>query len=118
MFDLPTTLSKFLNLGLSLPQVIERATSRPAAAMRRLDLGTLKPGSAADVAIFRLEGGDYVFRDVHMSPRRGTHRLINELTMIDGEVLPRVEERPLHHWAGIPEWQRGVRSPELERIEE
>ena len=70
--------------------MIERATSRPAAAMRRPDLGTLKPGSAADVAIFRLEEGDYVFRDVHMSPRRGDKRLINTLTMIDGEVLPRL----------------------------
>lgn len=118
MFDLPTTLSKFLNLGLSLPQVIERATSRPAAAMRRPDLGTLKPGSAADIAIFRIEEGDYVFRDVHMNARRGSKRLINELTMIDGEVLPRTEERPLHHWAGIPEHQRGVLPPERDRFED
>ena len=101
MFDLPTTLSKFLNLGLSLPDVIERATSRPAAAMRRPDLGTLKPGSAADVAIFRLEEGDYVFRDVHMSPRRGDKRLINTLTMIDGEVLPQsAGDARLQPWAG------------------
>ena len=57
MFDMPTTLSKFLNLGMSLPDVIERATSRPAAAMRRPDLGTLKVGSAADIALFRLEEG-------------------------------------------------------------
>jgi dihydroorotase len=117
MFDLPTTLSKFLNIGLSLPQVIERATSRPAAAMRRPDLGTLKPGSAADIAIFRLEEGDYVFRDVHMSPRRGSKRLINVLTMIDGEVLPRMEERALHQWAAIPEHQRGVRPPHEDRID-
>ena len=44
MFDLPTTLSKFLNLGMSLSQVIERATSRPAAAMRRPDLGYAQAG--------------------------------------------------------------------------
>jgi dihydroorotase len=118
MFDLPTTLSKFLNLGLSLPEVIERATSRPAAAMRRPDLGTLKPGSAADIAIFRVEEGDYVFRDVRMDPRPGTQRLINMLTMVDGEILPRVEERPLHHWSAIPEWQRGVRPPDEDRIED
>jgi dihydroorotase len=116
MFDLPTTLSKFLNLGLSLPQVIERATSRPAAAMRRPDLGSLKPGGVADVAIFRIEEGDYVFRDVQMNPRRGSKRLINTLTMVGGEVLPRVDERPLHPWAGIPEWQRGVKPPDQERM--
>ena len=116
MFDLPTTLSKFLNLGLSLPDVIERATSRPALAMRRPDHGTLKPGSAADVALFRMEEGEYVFRDVQMRPRRGTKRLISTLTMIDGAVLPRVPERPLHPWSGIPEWQRGVRPPEEDRM--
>jgi dihydroorotase len=117
MFDLPTTLSKFLNLGLSLPDVIERATSRPAAAMRRPDLGTLKPGSVADVAIFRLEEGDYVFRDVHMSPRQGDKRLINTLTMIDGEVLPQLPESPLQPWSAIPEWQRGVMPPERDRMD-
>ena len=112
MFDLPTTLSKFLNLGMSLPDVIERATSRPAAAMRRPDLGTLKPGSVADVALFRLEEGDYTFHDVHMSPRRGDKRLVNTLTMIDGEVLPQLPELPLQPWSGIPEWQQGVMPPE------
>ena len=45
MFDLPTTLSKFLNLGMSLSDVVERATARPAAAIRRPDLGS--PGAAS-----------------------------------------------------------------------
>jgi dihydroorotase len=118
MFDLPTTLSKFLNLGLTLPEVIERATSRPAAAMRRPDLGTLKPGSVADVAIFTLEEGEYVFRDVRMNPRRGSVRLINTLTMIDGEVLERTPELPLQPWSGIPEWQRGVVDPAEDRMDD
>jgi dihydroorotase len=117
MFDLPTTLSKFLSLGLSLPEVIERATSRPAAAMRCAELGSLKPGSPADVALFRLEEGDYVFRDVHMNPRRGSKRLINTLTLIDGEILPRTLASPLHPWAATPEHQRGVRPPDQERMD-
>jgi dihydroorotase len=117
MFDLPTTLSKFLNLGLTLPEVIERATSRPAAAMRRPDLGTLQPGSVADVAIFSLEEGDYVFRDVRMQPRRGSKRLINTLTMIDGEVLERAPELPLQPWSAIPEWQREVVDPGVDRMD-
>jgi dihydroorotase len=117
MFDLPTTLSKFLNLGLSLPDVIERATSRPAAAMRRPDLGTLKPGSAADVALFRLEEGEYVFRDVFMIPRRGNKRLINTLTVIDGKVLSHTPESPLHPWAGVPEWQEGALPPDRDQFD-
>lgn len=106
MFDMPWTLSKFLTLGLSLAEVIERATCRPALAMRRPDLGSLRPGSAADVAIFALEEGDYVFQDIHMNERAGTTRLVNTLTMIDGEILPRAPERELQPWAVLPERQR------------
>ena len=109
------TAEAMLEAGV-MPDVIERATSRPAAAMRRPDLGTLKPGSVADVAIFRLEEGEYVFRDVHMNPRRGNTRLINTLTMIEGEVLPQLPESPLQPWSGIPEWQRGVLPPDRDRI--
>lgn len=113
MFDLPTTLSKFLNLGLSLPQVIERATTRPAAAMRRPELGALKPGSPADLALFRLQEGEYTFYDAQMGRRAGTQRLINTLTLVEGQVLERLPERPLHSWARLPEHQQGVQAPDV-----
>src|SRR5690606_4203013 len=99
MYDLPTTLSKFLALGMSLPEVIERATARPAAAIRRPDLGTLRVGSVADIALWRLEEGDFVFHDVGMDERRGTQRLVNTLTLVDGQVLPRLPDRPPPAWA-------------------
>ncbi|HEX5503323.1 MAG TPA: amidohydrolase/deacetylase family metallohydrolase [Thermomicrobiales bacterium] len=107
MFDLPTTLSKFLNLGLSLPDVIERATSRPAAAMRRPDLGTLRPGSPADVALFRVEEGEYTFRDAQMVARQGTRRLVATRTLVGGAELPRLPERPRAVWATLPPHQEG-----------
>jgi dihydroorotase len=106
MFDMPTTLSKFLNLGMSLPDVIERATSRPAVAMRRPNLGTLAPGSAADIALFRLTEGEFTFHDVHMSPRSGSVRLESTQTLVDGVPLPRLPERELHVWSDRPEHQR------------
>ncbi len=113
MFDLPTTLSKFINLGMSLPDVIERATSRPALAMRRPDLGSLKPGSLADVALFRIDEGDYTFYDVAMEARKGTKLLVNTLTMIGGEVLPRLPEKERMFWATLPPVQEGKqRRPE------
>jgi dihydroorotase len=92
---------------MSLPDVIERATTRPAAAMRRPDLGTLRPGSAADVALFRIEAGDFAFQDIFMNVRKGNQLLVNTVTMIDGEALPRVETDPLQPWAELPEWQSG-----------
>jgi dihydroorotase len=108
MFDLPTTLSKFLNLGMSLDDVIERATARPAAAVRRPDLGTLRPGSLADIALFRIEEGEYAFYDVEMRRRPGTRRIVNTLTLQRGEPLPRTAERPPQVWAELPEHQRPI----------
>jgi dihydroorotase len=114
MFDMPTTLSKFLHLGMSLPDVIERATSRPAAAMRRPDLGTIAPGSAADIALFRLEEGEYTFYDTQMAARQGTRRLINTLTMVDGVPLPRIPERKRMVWANLPAHQQPITASRME----
>ncbi len=110
MFDLPTTLSKFLNLGMTLPEVIERATVRPARAMRRPDLATLRPGAPADVAIFALEEGDYTFHDVFMSPRSAKQRLVNRVTLRAGKPMTPQTARPLAPWAVLPDAQRAQQS--------
>lgn len=107
MYDMPTTLSKFLNIGMTLEQVIERATVNPAKAMRKPELGSLKPGSSADVALFRIDEGDFTFQDIFMNERKGTQLLVNTATLVDGEVLPRTPERPLHFFAKLPPHQQG-----------
>ncbi|MGI8475233.1 MAG: amidohydrolase/deacetylase family metallohydrolase [Thermomicrobiales bacterium] len=107
MFDMPTTLSKFLLLGMSFADVIACATSKPAKAMGRPGLGSLAPGSAADIALFTIETGDYTFQDIFMNVRKGGQLIVNKLTMIDGEPLPHAPELPLQPWATLPEWQRG-----------
>lgn len=108
MFDMPTTLSKFLNLGLSLSDVIDRATARPAAAMRRPELGSLAAGSLADVAIWRLEEGDFTYYDVHLNARTGPFRLVNTLTMVEGKALAQQPERPMLPWTKLPEHQQPI----------
>lgn len=108
MFDLPTTLSKFLNLGMALPDVIDRATRRPALAIGKPELGTLHPGSPGDVAIFRIEEGDCTFFDVEMNARRGNRRLTCTTTIVGGMALPRMPERPPAIWAILPEHQRQI----------
>jgi dihydroorotase len=107
MFDMPTTLSKFLNLGMRLPDVIERATARPARAVRRPDLATLKPGAPADVAVFALEEGAYTFHDVFMAARPGRVRLVNRATIRAGKQMAHRPQPPLAPWAELPEHQRG-----------
>ena len=108
MYDLPTTLSKFLTLGLSLDEVFERATVRPARAMGRPDLGTLSVGAPADLALFRLEEGAHTFYDVSMQARQGSLRLVNTATYVGGALIPRRQELPPAPWVArdLPEAQR------------
>ncbi|MGD9712195.1 MAG: amidohydrolase/deacetylase family metallohydrolase [Thermomicrobiales bacterium] len=110
-FDMPTTMSKFLALGMSLEEVIERSTAKPAAAMRRTDCGSLAVGQAADIAVFRIEEGDFTFQDVRMNERKGSQLLRNTATFIDGELLERVPLPKLQPWAVLPQHQRGRVNP-------
>jgi dihydroorotase len=70
---LPWVLSKFLNLGLSLDDVIAKATIEPAKIIGRVPgLGTLAIGAPADVAVFRLVEGPVMFVDTNKHERTGT----------------------------------------------
>lgn len=106
-FDMPITLSKFLNLGMTIEQVVACATVNAAKAIRRNDLGTLAIGSVADVATFRIDEGNFTFQDIHLNERKGDRLLVNTMTMIDGDVLPIVEDPPLQPWTKLPAHQAG-----------
>jgi dihydroorotase len=111
MFDMPTTLSKFLNLGMSIEDVIACATVNAARAVRLEGVGTLAVGSAADIALFTLDQGDFWFYDIGMQERCGDRMLVNTLTMVGGQELERTPEREPHFWATIPEKQQLVHIP-------
>lgn len=74
-FDLLTTMSKFLSLGMPLDAVIGAATKAPAAALLRPEIGSLKPGSAGDASILRHESGAFDFVDSTGERIVGTQRL-------------------------------------------
>lgn len=94
VFDLPTTMSKFLNLGVSLDEVIRRVTTNPARALGEADrLGTLKPGAIADVAVLSLEHGQFDFIDTDQNHMTGTQKLVTQLTLKDGRIWYRLPER-------------------------
>ncbi|TAK24076.1 MAG: amidohydrolase/deacetylase family metallohydrolase [Chloroflexota bacterium] len=108
MFDMPTTMSKFLALGMSLVDVVERATSRPARAVGLKDIGTLRPGNPADVALFRVREGCFTYYDVFLNPFQGTKQLDCALTLVDGLALVPGPQRPLQHWADNPDLRAKV----------
>lgn len=111
MFDLPTTLSKFLNLGMPIEEVIACATINAARAVHLEHAGKIGVGDKADVAVFRLDEGEYEFHDITMDARPGSKLLVNTATLLDGHELPRRPERELHFWAKVPEVQRGAVRP-------
>ena len=80
-------MSKLLNIGLSLEQVVNASTWKPAQVINRPALGNLDVGAGADVAILRVVEGDFGFIDVRGWRVDGTQKLICELTMRDGQVV-------------------------------
>ncbi len=70
-FDLLHTMSKLLNCGVPLGEIIGMSTSRPALAVRRPDLGHLGVGAVADITVLREMETDYVFSDVVGATRQG-----------------------------------------------
>ena len=94
---------------MSFRDVIDRATTRPAAAMGLSDeLGTLKPGAVADVAIFRIDRGSFVFYDVHMNACTGHELIRNTLTLFGGRILPRTPDRPPAPWIELSDDQQAL----------
>lgn len=113
-FDMPTTLSKFLAIGMTIEEVIERATIKAAKAVRLDHLGSLKPGSVADIAVFHLQEGEYRFQDIFMNEQPGDRLLVNDATWVGGELLERVPYPELQPWAVLSEKQRSKMIPLVE----
>lgn len=63
-FDQVTTMSKFLCLGMSLSDVIKASTVDAAFALKRPELGSLKPGSAGDATLLSVDEGRFDYVDV------------------------------------------------------
>lgn len=82
-----TTMSKLLNMGMSVDQIIERVTANPARVIRRPDLGTLSEGAIADIAVLRIQEGRFGFLDSGHARLDGSRRLDCVLTVRNGAVV-------------------------------
>ncbi len=85
--SLPETASKMLNMGLDFEEIVRQTTANPAGVLGRSDeIGTLKEGSVADIAVFSLEDGEYTFADAHGRQETGTSMIVPHLTVRAGQV--------------------------------
>ncbi|HUS06685.1 MAG TPA: amidohydrolase family protein, partial [Bryobacteraceae bacterium] len=99
--SMPTTMSKFLHLGMSLEDVILKTTWTPARVLGRdSEIGTLRPGAHADLFAFSLEEGEFPLEDTHMKTVSARRRIKPELVMKAGSWIEQSScpetLRPLH----------------------
>lgn len=87
MKNMANLLSKFLNLGMSLREVIEASTWKPAQVIQREELGHISEGAVADIAVFSLHEGEFGFIDSRGFSLPGTQKLQPELTIRAGNVV-------------------------------
>jgi dihydroorotase len=109
LFDLPTCMSKLLAIGMPLESVIRAATARPAEVLRLGgEVGSLRPGALADVALFRLHDGRFPLYDIHMNVREGSQLLRNTLTILNGRPLASLQDEPPAPWIALSDDQRAL----------
>ena len=86
--DMPTTMSKFLHLGMPLRDVVLKTTWAPAQAIgRQAELGTLRIGSVADLFVFELEEGEFPLEDTHLQLEKAGRRIRPRFTVKSGKVV-------------------------------
>jgi dihydroorotase len=83
-FDQVTTMSKFLCMGMPLSDVVAASTVNAAMALRRPELGSLKPGSVGDATIISIPQGQFDYVDVVDEHLIGDRKIVSEGVVIGG----------------------------------
>jgi dihydroorotase len=87
VFDLPTTMTKMLLLGLPLEKIVELTTIAPARSISKLEeMGSLKPGSPADIAVFDVVQGEFSLVDSQGDVRKATQKIVPVLALRHGRI--------------------------------
>jgi dihydroorotase len=82
---LPSVMSKFLCLGMSLRDVVHKTTWAPARVLGlEGEIGSSRVGSRADLLQFDLAAGEFEFQDTHRETRVGAHRIAPRTVVKDG----------------------------------
>lgn len=87
--DLVTTMAKFLYLGLSLNEVLEKVTSNPADILSLPGKsGRIEVGGIADISILGLEEGNFELLDSLHQKRTCRQRIVPLATVRGGDLIP------------------------------
>jgi len=87
ILSMSNVISKFLNMGVSLSDLIRRATANPAHEIHRPELGTLSVGREADIAVLEELRGHFGYIDCGYAKMDGTLRIVAQMTIRGGRIL-------------------------------
>ena len=105
MKDQLNVMSKFLNMGMPLDDVVLRSTWNPARIIHREQLGHLSVGAIADIAVLRVDKGNFGFVDSYGARMDGTQLLVNELTVASGLVVFDLNGRTRERWDKLGKYE-------------
>jgi dihydroorotase len=97
-YDQVTTMSKFLCMGMPFPDVVAASTVNAAMALRRPELGSLKPGSVGDATLLSIKEGKFDYEDVVGEHLVGDRKIVSEGVVVGGR------------------WWHPVESPKFKRV--
>ena len=103
VYDLATTVSKFLHLGLSLEGALHKVTATPARVLGMADqIGTLRVGAWGDAVVFDLQQGQFELHDARGETRVGRQRLVPTAVVRGGKLYREIAagahlRHPHHH---------------------
>jgi dihydroorotase len=83
-YDQVTTMSKFLCIGMPLNDVIAASTVNAGMALKRPELGSLKPGSVGDATILSIKEGRFDYVDVVGEHLEGDRKIASEGVVVAG----------------------------------
>ena len=88
IFSLPNLMSRYICMGIPMPQVVQMATSNPARLMHMTgEIGCLSVGARADIALFEWKEFHQTYRDWKEKPFEASHLLKPEMTIKDGDIV-------------------------------
>lgn len=102
MMDMPTTMSKLLALGEPLVEIIRASTWNPAQIIHHSELGHLSKGAFADLAVWKLQEGEFRLADFAGGGVAAKARFFCELTLKDGKVKWDWNARMADDWRKLP----------------
>ena len=106
VFNLLHIMSKYLAVGMPVEEVLYRTTKRPAEIIGHPELGNLRVGGVADIAVLKIRNGEFGFSDSGNAALPGTSMFECLLTVRNGEIVYNPMAYGMPYWkdAAEPYW--------------